>query len=164
VRRGRERVIFVDPYFDHIDVREFAVVTMYDSVCVSILTGRGNNLFSKMTSSDDPETFLGDAFATDLEKLNAELEAVGRKVPAILLMGGTVARTYHDRFLLVDDIVWHFGHSFNQVGGPDLSVATRLLHPEEVAALIIEDILNASSFLTTWPTLRALRLTEQKQA
>jgi hypothetical protein len=96
-----------------------------------------------------------------LEKLNAELEAAGRKVPSILLMGGTVARTYHDRFLVVDDVVWHFGHSFNRVGGPDLSVATRLLHPEEMGALIEEDILNASSFLTTWPTLKALRLTEQ---
>jgi hypothetical protein len=163
VRRARERVTFVDPYFDHIDVREFAVVTMYDSVSVSVLTGRGDNLFSKRTGSDSPESFLGDAFAADLEKLNAELEAVGRKMPEILLMGGTVARTYHDRFLVVDDVVWHFGHSFNQIGGPDLSVATRLLHPEEMGALISEDILNASSFLTTWPTLRALRQTEQKQ-
>lgn len=75
----------------------------------------------------------------------------------------TVARPYHDRFLVVDDVLWHFGHSFNQVGGPDLSVATLLLHPEEMGALISEDILNASSFLTTWPTLRVLRETEQKQ-
>jgi hypothetical protein len=136
---------------------------MYDSVSVSVLTGRDDNLFLKRTDSDNQESFLGDAFAADLEKLNVELEAVGRKMPAILLMGGTVARTYHDRFLVVDDVVWHFGHSFNQTGGRDLSMATRLLHPEEMGALIGEDILNASPFLTTWPTLRAQRQTEQKQ-
>ena len=112
IRRAHERVIFVDPYFDGTDVREFALVTLYEGVSVSVLTGRDN---LKTSDPTNKKLFKGDAFAADLETLNAELKAVGRAAPAVLLMG-EAARVYHDRFLVVDDVVWHFGHSFNRTG------------------------------------------------
>jgi hypothetical protein len=159
VRHAHQRVVFVDPYFDEIDLRDFALVTSYEEVTVSVLTGRGDNLWQKKTDSENND-FAGDVFAADLEKLNADLQAMGRIAPSVLLMGQS-ARTYHDRFLVVDDVVWHFGHSFNQTGSSEVSMANRLLRPEDIRALILEDIANASPFLTTWPELKKQRQAEQ---
>jgi hypothetical protein len=75
---------------------------------------------------------------------------------------GDTARVYHDRFLVVDDVVWHFGHSFNRVGSGEVSMAARLLHPEEMRTLVLEDIGSASSFLTAWPKLKSRRQAEQE--
>jgi hypothetical protein len=155
-RHARERVIFVDPYFDEKDVREFALVTLYDSLSVSVLTGSGDNLFREVITSVNKTLFAGDIFAADLQALNADLQSKGRAAPAVLLMGNT-ARVYHDRFLIVDDVVWHFGHSFNRAGSDEVSMATRLLHPEEMRTLVLEDIGNAASLLMAWPALRMRR-------
>jgi hypothetical protein len=160
VRRARKRVIFVDPYFDGTDVREFALVTQYEDVSVSVLTGRSDNLWQRRTDAGDQALLAGDVFAADLEALYTELQPVGRAMPAVLLMGDT-ARVYHDRFLVVDDAVWHFGHSFNRVGFADVSMATRLLHPDDIRTFIIEDVRYAASFLPAWPLLKAQRQAEQ---
>jgi hypothetical protein len=135
-------------------------VTLYDGVSVSVLTGRGDNLWRKTTDAGTKALFAGDAFATDLEALNADLQAAGRVAPAVLLMGDA-ARVYHDRFLVFDDAVWHFGHSFNRAGYADVSMATRLSRPDEIRTLIVEDVGNAASFLTAWPSLKAQRQAEQ---
>ena len=156
VRHAREQVIFVDPYFDEKDVREFALLTLYDGVSVSVLTGGGDNLFREVITSDNKTLFAGDTFAADLQALNADLQAKGRPAPAVLLMDDT-ARVYHDRFLVVDDVVWHFGHSFNRAGSDEVSMAARLLHPEEMRTLILEDVGNAAPLLTAWPALRMKR-------
>lgn len=160
VRRAHESVVFVDPYFDEIDVREFALVTLYEGVSVSVLTGRSDNLWHKKADAHNKALFAGDMFAADLEKLNADLQTLGRTVPAVLLMGDAV-RVYHDRFLVVDNVVWHFGHSFNRTGYEDVSMATRLLHPEEIRKLILEDVRNAAQFLSTWPMLKMQRQAAQ---
>jgi hypothetical protein len=160
VRHAHQRVVFVDRYFDEIDLRDFALVTLYEEVTVSVLTGHGVNLCRTKTDSENNNLNTGDVFAADLEKLNADLQAMGRTAPSVLLMGRP-ARTYHDRFLVVDDVVWHFGHSFNQSGSSEVSMANRLLHPEDIRTLILEDIANASPFLTTWPVLKIQRQAEQ---
>jgi hypothetical protein len=155
-RHARERVVFVDPYFDEKDLRLFALVTLYEGVSVSVLTGRGKNLFWDVANPGNETLLAGDVFAADLQALNTDLQSKGRSVPAVLLMGDT-ARVYHDRFLLVDDVVWHFGHSFNRLGFSDVSMAARLLHSEEIQTLILEDIGNAAPFLTTWSDLKIER-------
>lgn len=74
---------------------------------------------------------------------------------------GDGARTYHDRFLVIDDAVWHFGHSFNQAGEAEVSMATRLRYPDEIRAWITEDIARASPFLVGWPVIKARRESEK---
>ena len=41
----------------------------------------------------------------------------------------------HDRFLQVDDVVWHSGHSFNQMGKGEISLMTLVAEPAEHARL-----------------------------
>ncbi len=156
VQSARHQVIFVDPYFDHIDVRRFALAQQHDEVAVAVLTGRSENLWSKLTLADGTIQVAGDAFSADLSNLDAELQKMRRTIPDVRLMGGSV-RTYHDRFLLVDEDVWHVGHSFNQIGYGELSVAVRMSRPEQIAALIRNDLAQAEKFVDAWSEIKAFR-------
>jgi hypothetical protein len=158
VCRAQKKVIFVDPYFDQIDVREFALLTQYEGVSVSVLTGRGDNLWNEAVAPDGSAAFAGDIFAADLIALDTDLRTVRRELPDVRLMGDG-ARVYHDRFLIVDDLVWHFGHSFNKVGYHEVSMAVRLQHPEGIRGLICEDVDRGLPFLSTWPLLKMHRQT-----
>jgi hypothetical protein len=160
VRHARERVVFVDPYFDEKDLRLFALVTQYEGVSVHVLTGRGENLFLNPNPSDKT-TLSGDILSADLQTLDADLRSRGRSAPIVLLMGDA-ARIYHDRFLVVDDTVWHFGHSFNGIGLREVSMACRLVHPEEIRTLILEDVGNATPLLAAWPALKLERKAEHQ--
>jgi len=159
--RAKKRVAFVDPYFNHIDVREFAVATQYQDVEVHALIGRGDPLWSRPSAAARDGSVAGDLFAEDLRALEERLKAAGRQLPGVRLMGDT-ARTYHDRFLVIDDDVWHFGHSFNQVGEGDVSMATRLRYPDSIRDLIVEDVERAALFIEAWPALRATRQQARK--
>ncbi len=70
---------------------------------------------------------------------------------------GDKARTYHDRFLVIDDVFWHVGHSFNQLGQSEVSMATQLRYPDEIRDWITEDIGRATPFVEGWPVLKAQR-------
>jgi hypothetical protein len=154
VARAQTRVIFVDPFFTHVDVREFALATQYQDVGVCALVGRSDNLWQR-TNGD--QKVVGDAFAEDLYALAEELKRPGLTLPDVRLMGHK-ARTYHDRFLVIDDDVWHFGHSFNQLGQLEVSMATRLRYPDEIRDWITEDMCRAARFLKEWPVLKARRI------
>jgi len=156
IARAQKRVVFVDFYFNHIDVREFALAPQYQDVEVQALIGRGDPLWSRSGEEAENGPVAGDRFAEDLRALEGELKAAGRSVPTVLLMGDA-ARTYHDRFLVIDDSVWHFGHSFNQVGEGDVSMAMRLRYPDAIRDLIFEDVGRAALFLDAWPDLKAAR-------
>ncbi len=156
VARAQRRAVFVDPYFNHIDVREFALATQFQGVEVHALIGRGDQLWSRPDGREDEGPIAGDLFADDLRTLADELKPLSIALPDIRLMGDA-ARSYHDRFLVIDDSVWHFGHSFNQVGESDVSMATRLRYPDPIRDLILEDINRATLFLDGWPLLKAAR-------
>jgi hypothetical protein len=145
VARAQNIAVFVDPYFNHIDVREFALATQYQDVAVHVLVGRGENLWQRADAGEGEQGVAGDVFAGDLHALAADLRPTGLAIPDVRLMGD-VARTYHDRFLVIDDAVWHFGHSFNHVGEAEVSMATRSRYPDEIRAWIIEDVGRATPF------------------
>ena len=46
-------------------------------------------------------------------------------------------------------------------GYEDVSMATRLSHPQEIRTVILEDVRNAAPLLTTWPMLKMQRQAEQ---
>src|SRR5690606_21269866 len=95
----------------------------------------------------------------DLDGSEVRMEALARELDAAMafvagrslgslevrVTGGRV-RKYHDRFLVIDDEVWHCGHSFNQVGRDELSAITRLRRPKDVLAMIELDFDAAELF------------------
>jgi hypothetical protein len=162
VHGALHRVIWIDPYFNHIDLREFTFATQYVEVQVHVLVGR-DHLHKTVDEQMPDGQLVGDVFAEDLQALAEELAGSHHRVPDVYLLGGP-ARNYHDRFLVVDDFVWHFGHSFNQVGEAALSMATRLRQPNAVRDLILEDLARAELFTPTWPDLKAARAAAQVQS
>jgi hypothetical protein len=155
VYQALNQVIWVDPYFNHIDLREFAFAPQYAEVQVQVLIGR-EHLWRPIEESIPEGRLVGDVFVEDLQALALELANSRHRVPDVYLLGGP-ARSYHDRFLVVDDSVWHFGHSFNQVGEAAVSMATRLRQPNAMRDMILEDLARAESYIPTWPALKAAR-------
>ena len=77
VARAQTVVIFVDPFFSHIDVREFALATQYQDVAVHALVGRGDNLWRRSDLRDTSQKLPGDAFAEDLQNSRGGTKASG---------------------------------------------------------------------------------------
>jgi hypothetical protein len=59
-------------------------------------------------------------------------------------------RRLHDRFLQVDDVVWHCGHSFNQMGKGEISLMTLVAEPAETRDVLAEAFAEAEPFETYW--------------
>ncbi|WP_109477604.1 VPA1262 family N-terminal domain-containing protein [Paraburkholderia sp. C35] len=112
VAGARRRVMLVDPFFGPRETRQFALRNPHQSVNVKILTGlRG--LLGEAPDASVPGTLLGDVFAADLQHLT-KLPNVSS--PQVRVMPGGVDSIIHDRYLIVDDTVWHCGPSFNELG------------------------------------------------
>jgi hypothetical protein len=158
IAHAQSTVVFVDPFFSHVEVRQFAFATQLSGVGVHVLVGRGENLWVRERVEDPASKALGDLFAEDLRALEEEVKRMGLRLPDVKLMGDK-ARTYHDRFLVIDGQIWHVGHSFNQIGENEVSMATRLRYPDEIHEWIIEDVARATPFLEGWPVLKERRIT-----
>jgi hypothetical protein len=140
IGRARSRLILVDPYIDAVGLRDFALAAPMMGTQVTILTEYRN---------ERPGL---DGSATSMQHLAAEIAAIEREIVArgiamltVKVTGGT-ARRYHDRFLIVDDRLWHCGHSFNQVGRNEVSAMTRIAHPGQLLAFIEADLDCAGTF------------------
>lgn len=156
IAHAQSAVVFVDAFFSHVEVRQFAFATQLSGVGVHVLVGRGDYLWARASAEDPDSKVLGDLFAEDLRALEEEVKRMGLRLPDVKLMGDE-ARTYHDRFLVIDDQVWHVGHSFNQIGENEVSMATRLRYSDEIHEWIMEDIARATPFLEGWPVLKERR-------
>lgn len=132
IQRARHRLIFVDPFFGLREMRNFALRNMNAGVTPRILTGL---LALKSNVGEVPgfQIQQGIAFATDLKGLATQL---GARVPQVRIMPGRDDRSViHDRYLIIDDAVWHCGPSFNELG-ERLGVVTRLPNALEVRRMV----------------------------
>jgi hypothetical protein len=59
-------------------------------------------------------------------------------------------RRLHDRFLQIDDVVWHSGHSFNRMGKGQISLMTLVAEPAESREVLEEAFAEAEPFETYW--------------
>lgn len=136
--RAKKRVVFVDPYFDEVALREFALAIPERSVQTGVLTNY------RPDRREDGGS-VGQRLHDEVIEVTKLLEEKSLGSLDVRASRGT-ARKYHDRFLLVDDDVWHCGHSFNQVGRGPVTAMTRLRRPEVVKAMIEEDFAAAEPF------------------
>ena len=144
VWRARRDVILVDPFFDHVALRDFALATSSNDVKVRVLLGRDH-----LKNSGESEQPLGERLFAEIEQLRRRSAAYRLPIPDLRLMG-VDCRKYHDRFLLIDTEIWHCGHSFNQVGRNEVSMATRLRHPEAIRDAMLADFDQAEVFEKVW--------------
>jgi len=161
IGRARSEVVLVDPFFDHIALREFGIATSYDKMSVRVLLGR--DLLRKTVPLHDETTGMtGDVIFSELADFRANASNYRISVPKLRLMGGN-CRKYHDRFVILDGDVWHCGHSFNQVGRAEVSMMTRLRNPQRIRSEILADLEDADDFEDMW-LLEARTRQSQRQS
>lgn len=137
--RAKTSVTFVDPYFDGVSLREFALAVPNRGATIHLLTKY------RTKRSEDEEVHPMVGLHDELQGVS-ELFATSRLGALKARVTGGKVRHYHDRFLIIDDEAWHCGHSFNEVGRGELSVMTRLRRPETLIALVASDYAGAEPF------------------
>ena len=120
VQQARQRVLVVDAYFGAAEVSRYLLAVGGATVPIDILTSN-----RVLRDAKDGET-EGDALAREV----AQLRKLGVRNPyRVHVMDGQVG--IHDRFLLVDDVVYLLGSSLNTLGQQGTMIV-RLRRPELV--------------------------------
>jgi hypothetical protein len=123
IARAQKQVIFVDPFFGLRQTRLFALRVSNNRVRVRILTGQ-QGLKARGESRQPPHSLL----AADLAYLESLAKDKSVVAPTVRVMLGGDTPAIHDRYLVVDNEVWHCGPSFNELGAR-LGVMVRLPDP-----------------------------------
>lgn len=147
VSRARNRLVFIDPFFGIRELRLFALRNPNTDVVPRILTGFPA---LKINIGTTPG-FLqqqGAIFAADLKKLS---EHYGPRTPVVRVMPGADTSIIHDRYLLIDDDVWHCGPSFNELG-ERLGVIVRLPNPLAIRRLVAQVWMESHALLELAPS------------
>jgi hypothetical protein len=131
VSRAQRRVLFVDHYFGVRETRLFALRVSNSHVTVRILTGQ-RGLLAPGESRHERSLL-----AADLAHLANMAKQKPVVVPIVRVMSGGKTPDIHDRYLVVDDEVWHCGPSFNELGDR-LGVMVRLPDPITIRRAINE--------------------------
>jgi hypothetical protein len=123
VGRAQKRVIFVDPFFGLRQTRLFALRVSDAHVSVRILTGQQG-----LKLQGEPHQRPRSLLAADLAYLTSIAREKSVVVPTVRVMQGGDTPAIHDRYIVIDDEVWHCGPSFNELGAR-LGVVVRLPDP-----------------------------------
>lgn len=149
VRHATRRVVFVDAFFSPTDLLEFGFVTETQGVPVHVLL-RGDREELRKEDVGAPPGILskGDWYVQEIARIARESAQL--HVGPLDVRVSRPDRTYHDRFLLVDDALWHCGHSFNNIAGGAISVMSLMRKPCGLDLAILEDLANSEDFVTWW--------------
>jgi hypothetical protein len=139
---ARSHVLFVDPYLDADDLQQFATATQYQGVAIR---GLINPRLRRHRRVDPNGERFGDLMLKKIEAFRDPAQEFG-KIDIRVSRG----RRLHDRFLQIDDVIWHAGHSFNKVGRGEISLMTLVAQPAELVQALAETFAEAESFEIWW--------------
>lgn len=142
IASARSQILFVDPYLEADDLQEFATAASYQGVAIR---GLINPRPGRNRRADGNGDLFGDQMLEKIESLRDPAQGFG-----VIDIRVSRMRRLHDRFLQVDDVVWHSGHSFNQVGKGEISLMTLVAEPAETRAVLAETFAEAEPFETYW--------------
>lgn len=142
IAAARSQVFFVDPYLEADDLQEFATAASYQGVAIR---GLINPRPSRSRRSDASGELFGDQLIEKIKALRDPVQGFG-DIDIRVSRG----RRLHDRFLQVDDVVWHSGHSFNQIGKGEISLMTLVAEPNEAREALAEAFAEGEPFETYW--------------
>jgi hypothetical protein len=154
VAGAQRRVIFLDPDFGVRELQNYAVRVMRDGVEVTILTGAPHMRKARPDESGEeaPAEEQTDSPVPPGVLLLAQLRHVqgrlGPGAPKVLVMPGSRKPVFHDRFLVIDDVVWTSGPSFNELG-ERIGLISQVHEPRIIIAAI-ERALARSMPLADW--------------
>lgn len=144
---ARSHVLFVDPYLDDDDLQQFATATQYEGVAIRGLINPRPRRHRRIDPNGER---FGDLMLKKIEAFRHPAQGFG-EIDIRVSRG----RRLHDRFLQIDDVIWHAGHSFNMMGRGEISLMTRVAQPAELAQALAETFAEAEPFETWWTSRRA---------
>ena len=150
VSHAMSRVLFVDPYFSFDDIREFALSAWSGACNVSILTSARAN-WTKPLGHLDTSMPHGDLLVVDLEAIN-RIRVSNRLLSVEVRVMGDPG--FHDRFLVIDDVIWLFGNSFRSLGDGSVSMATKVRDASLLLPTLLSASANAESFTKYWERIK----------
>lgn len=142
IASARSQILFVDPYLDADDLQEFATAASYQGVAIRALI---NPRPGRNRRADSNGELFGDQMLEKIAALRDPAQEFG-----VIDIRVSKIRRLHDRFLQVDDVVWHSGHSFNQMGRGEISLITRVAQPLETREVLAEAFAEAEPFEKYW--------------
>ena len=142
IASARSQVLFVDPYLDADDLQEFATAASYQGVAIRGLINPRPGRYRRANANGN---VFGDQMLEKIEVLRDPAQEFGD-----IDIRVSTNRRLHDRFLQVDDVVWHSGHSFNQMGKGEISLMTLVAEPAETREALAEAFAEAEPFETYW--------------
>jgi hypothetical protein len=154
VAEAQRRVIFVDPDFGVREFQNYALRVRRDGVSVTILTGALHMHRARQEDSEEetlpqeettPPERPGNLLLAQLQRVQGQL---GPGAPQVFVMSGRRKPVFHDRFLVIDDVVWASGPSFNELG-ERFGLISRVHEPRVVVAAIVK-ALDGSMSLADW--------------
>jgi hypothetical protein len=154
VAGAQRRVIFVDPDFGLRELQYYALRVLRDGVEVTILTGAPHMRKARPDDSAEeapPEEQTASSVPPGvllLAQLRHVQGRLGPGAPKVLVMSDSRKPVFHDRFLVIDDIVWASGPSFNELG-ERIGLISQVHEPRIVIAAI-ERALARSKPLADW--------------
>lgn len=153
VAGARKRVVFVDPDFGVREFQNYALRVMRDGVSVTVLTGAPHMRKARPDEGDDTEENAaplpppGVQLLRQLEHVESKL---GKAASQVLVMAGSRKPVFHDRYLVVDDVVWALGPSFNELG-ERIGLISQVHEPRVVIAAV-ERAIGKARGLSDWVT------------
>lgn len=152
VARARRRILLVDPYLVAADLQEFTYAAEQQGVEIQGLISPPKRYYTRASSEAGATMLNGEELAAQIVAMREPALGFGK-----IDVRATTQRGLHDRFLCVDDDLWHCGHSFNGVGTGDVSVMSRVTRPAELLTLLDEIFSAAGSFEDWWARRPQLR-------
>ena len=142
IARARSHVLFVDPYLDADDLQQFATATQYQGVAIRGLINPRPRRHKRVDPNGES---FGDLMLKKIETFRDPAQEFG-EIDIRVSQG----RRLHDRFLQIDDVIWHAGHSFNMAGQGEISLMTLVSQPAELAQSLAETFAEAEPFESWW--------------
>jgi hypothetical protein len=142
IARARSHVLFVDPYLDADDLQQFATATRYQGVTIRGLINPRPRRHRRVDPNGES---FGDLMLKKIEAFRDPAQEFGQ-----IDIRVSRGRRLHDRFLQIDDIIWHAGHSFNMVGRGEISLMTLVAQPSELSQALAETFAEAEPFESWW--------------
>ena len=142
IAHARSHVLFVDPYLDADDLQQFATATQYQGVAIRGLINPRPRRHKRVDPNGDR---FGDLMLRKIAAFRDPTQEFGE-----IDIRVSRDRRLHDRFLQIDNVIWHVGHSFNKMGGGEISLMTLVAQPAELARALVETFAEAEPFETWW--------------
>lgn len=143
VRRAKFKVVIADPYLGGLQVGQFLYAVNPESTSVTLLTS------GRAFKSKDKEHSKIDDFSKRLVQLENDTKITAN----VYVLQSSIL---HDRFLVIDNVVWFLGNSLNTLGDK-ASLIVKLPNPDEIIDLI-EGMLNQAISFEDYKKLQIKKL------